>query len=358
MHEKHWREKIALQAARLMCDAAALGYEPARQEAMRILGCGQLASQQLPTKQEIREKLAILGQDQQSGLRQRLLWELVTTMRALRDFHPRIDAEVLTVAVTPETEFEIEIDAAPAESVFQLLPEAMRVSRTEDGTSALLEMSPLSDRVIHLAGAFFLRVRMVSDRLSDSLADTKERIGLQELESELDGRETQSVVRPIKTTASGTDRFVHYVALLCPLEEVILPSERHPEGDALYHSLQVFQLALDERPYDEEFLLAALLHDVGKAIDPKDHVCAGLAALADHVSERTALLIEQHHQGHHYLDCTLGMRARRRLEADPNFEELLLLAECDKKGRQQGVAVPDVEQAIEEIRRISDEFSD
>ena len=50
----------------------------------------------------------------------------------------------------------------------------------------------------------------------------------------------------------------------------------HPEGDALYHSLQVFELAREERPYDEEFLLAALLHDVGKAIDPSDHVEAAL----------------------------------------------------------------------------------
>ena len=51
----------------------------------------------------------------------------------------------------------------------------------------------------------------------------------------------------------------------------------HPEGDALYHSLQVFHLAREARPYDEEFLLAALLHDVGKAIDPQDHCERGRA---------------------------------------------------------------------------------
>ena len=49
------------------------------------------------------------------------------------------------------------------------------------------------------------------------------------------------------------------------------PRSIHPEGDALYHSLQVFHLAREARPYDEEFLLAALLHDVGKAVDPQDH---------------------------------------------------------------------------------------
>ena len=41
-------------------------------------------------------------------------------------------------------------------------------------------------------------------------------------------------------------------------------------------------------PYDEEFLLAALLHDVGKAIDPSDHVEAALQALEGSITERTS----------------------------------------------------------------------
>ena len=45
-----------------------------------------------------------------------------------------------------------------------------------------------------------------------------------------------------------------------------------------------FDLARDELPYDEEFLLAALLHDVGKAIDPHDHVAAGLEALEGYIT--------------------------------------------------------------------------
>jgi hypothetical protein len=48
----------------------------------------------------------------------------------------------------------------------------------------------------------------------------------------------------------------------------------HPEGDALYHSLQVFELARCEAPWDRDLAAAALLHDVGKAIDRRDHVIA------------------------------------------------------------------------------------
>ena len=51
--------------------------------------------------------------------------------------------------------------------------------------------------------------------------------------------------------------------LLLPLENVQQSAKHHPEGDVQYHLLQVFELARDARPYDEEFLLAALLHDIG-----------------------------------------------------------------------------------------------
>jgi hypothetical protein len=63
--------------------------------------------------------------------------------------------------------------------------------------------------------------------------------------------------------------------LLLPLENVQQSERFHPEGDVLYHSLQIFELAREHRPYDEEFLLAALLHDVGKGLDPAGHVGAG-----------------------------------------------------------------------------------
>ena len=47
----------------------------------------------------------------------------------------------------------------------------------------------------------------------------------------------------------SSDPFREYLALLLPLEQVKQSPVYHPEGDALYHSLQVFTLARDQLAY-------------------------------------------------------------------------------------------------------------
>jgi hypothetical protein len=152
----------------------------------------------------------------------------------------------------------------------------------------------------------------------------------------------------------GVDRFHVYAMLLLPLEKIKENRQAHPEGDLLYHSLQVFELAREQLPYDEEFLLAALLHDVGKAIDPREHVAAALEALEGFVTPRTAWLIEHHDDALALEEHALGARSRRRLQASEDFEELRLLARCDRQGRRVGVAVPDVEAALQYLRDLDE----
>jgi hypothetical protein len=156
----------------------------------------------------------------------------------------------------------------------------------------------------------------------------------------------------------SADRFRVFELLLRALEQVRENPEIHPEGDALYHSLQVFELGRAAIPYDEEFLLAALLHDVGKAIDPRDHVAAALEALDGLITERTAWLIEHHPAAHALREGTLGVRFRRRLEAAESYEELMLLAECDLRGRAVGVAVPEIAEALEYLRKLVAEYGE
>jgi len=156
-------------------------------------------------------------------------------------------------------------------------------------------------------------------------------------------------------TENQVDRFQVYESLLLPLEDVKQQPKYHPEGDALYHSLQVYDLALGELPYDEEFLLAALLHDVGKAIDPHNHVAAGLHALNGFIGERTRWLIEHHMLAHDLRDAALGARARSRLRRSENFDDLVLLGDCDRAGRQTGVEVSELDDVLDSIRSLAGE---
>jgi hypothetical protein len=152
--------------------------------------------------------------------------------------------------------------------------------------------------------------------------------------------------------ADHLDRFAIYKMRLAPLESVKQNPKYHPEGDALYHSLQVFELARHARPYDEEFLLAALLHDVGKAIDPHDHVAAGVEALRGAVPARTLAMIEHH---------MLLLQALEKPGSPPPvddpdaLEDLHLLRECDNAGRVPGASVGTVDEALDYLRGLERE---
>jgi hypothetical protein len=161
---------------------------------------------------------------------------------------------------------------------------------------------------------------------------------------------TDLAANPAPPARSDADRYLSFTLLLEPLEQVKQDRDEHPEGDALDHSLQVFELVRDKRPYDEELLLAALLHDVGKAIDPRDRVSAALEVLEGLVTTRTLWFIEHHSDALAWSDSGLGQRVRKRLRASDDFDELMLLAQCDRAGRQVGFAAPDVQKALHYVR--------
>jgi hypothetical protein len=152
--------------------------------------------------------------------------------------------------------------------------------------------------------------------------------------------------------ADHVDRFAVYKLRLGPLEAVKQDPRPHPEGDALYHSLQVFELARNARPYDEEFLLAALLHDVGKGIDPSNPVATALEALRGAVTDRTLALIG------HFKDFRI---ARDKPGAPPpvddpdTLDDLALLLELDDLGRVPGASVGTLDEALDYLRGLERE---
>lgn len=148
------------------------------------------------------------------------------------------------------------------------------------------------------------------------------------------------------------DRFDQIADLVRVLATVRQDPLKHPEGDALEHSLQVFDRVHEEQPFDEELLTAALVHEVGKAIDRANHVPAGLEALGELITPRTRWLVESLEAALAHGDNTLGVRARHRLEAHPDFLDVLLLAEADRRSRVRGYAAPSLDEAIVILRAL------
>jgi hypothetical protein len=101
----------------------------------------------------------------------------------------------------------------------------------------------------------------------------------------------------------------------------------HPEGDALYHSLQVFEHARRESR-DPALHAAALLHDVGKALRSGDHDAEGADLLEGLVAPRVVWLVR------HHLDLLRDPGATsRRLHDTVRLRDLELLRRWDLAGR-------------------------
>jgi hypothetical protein len=159
----------------------------------------------------------------------------------------------------------------------------------------------------------------------------------------------------LEVLADHVDRFTIFKMRLVPLEAIKQNPRTHPEGDALYHSLQVFELARAARPYDEEFLLAALLHDIGKAIDPQARIAAAVESLRGTVTERTLRLIADQKDALAGRERSLNPRGSRSRDESEFLEDLKLLRELDEAGRVPGAPVGTVEEALDYLRGLEEE---
>lgn len=363
------RRQIAWEAARLLYARDESEYYQAKMKAARRVQKGWVRPADLPSNVEIRDEVRQLarlheGPAPHDELLYRMRLRAAWWLGHLEPFHPKLIGSVLTGHVREGSDIDIHAFASGESAVTARIEETgcgfdvERKRLRKDGEERTFIH-------VHISDEFPVEVTIYSPRLmghrfkSSITGKPIERAGLAhvrrliELEHQRDAQQLNSALGELDTRP---DRWQLYQSLLLPLENVRQKPQYHPEGDVLYHSLQVYELAKDEMPYDEEFLLAALLHDVGKAIDPGDHVAAGLEALEGFIEPRTAWLIENHMLCHGLRDGSLGRRARRRLREHPWFEDLVSLGECDYGGRQAGVQVPDVDEALDYIRSIEEMF--
>lgn len=95
----------------------------------------------------------------------------------------------------------------------------------------------------------------------------------------------------------------------------------------MFHSLQVFELA-QQSSIDPRLWAAALLHDVGKAINYPDHADVGSDALEGVIHPYIVWLIR------HHLDLlTHPKRTRSRLKGTKELRDLEQLRTWDLQGR-------------------------
>ena len=107
----------------------------------------------------------------------------------------------------------------------------------------------------------------------------------------------------------------------------------HPEGDVMNHTYQVFKWAIRES-MDVDLILAALLHDVGKAIDNHNHVHESVKAIENFSSAKTVWLVGNHMRIWDYISGEMqGLKKCITLAKHPWLQELIQLARWDKKGR-------------------------
>src|SRR5688572_20505528 len=367
MADERIRRQVALLAARLMYDRQESEYFTAKRKAARQLGVEhRYRPGDLPSNREIRDQIQALanlyeGRDKRTEHILDMRLKALRMMRLLSAFRPRLIGSVLTGHVRQGSDIDLHVFTDHVSSVTSLL-EDENLRHAVEHKRVIKHNEERVFTHVHVAGRFDFELTVYAeDKVnyafkSSITGKAIERVSIAELE-ELMGREHPGVDldAAAKRLEDHVDRFELYRMLLEPLEGVKQNRAHHPEGDALYHSLQVFELARLERPWDEEFLLAALLHDVGKAIDPADHVAAGLAALEGSVSPRTEFLVAHHMDALAYADGTLGHRARERLRQSEDFDDLMLLRELDTAGRRRGVMVCSVAEALAHVRALDEE---
>ena len=158
------------------------------------------------------------------------------------------------------------------------------------------------------------------------------------------------------------------------------------------HSLQAAYFTRNKSPHDEELIVANLLHDIGHALGlevqqkmemngcgVKDHEHVGAEFLLKlGFPDRVAKLARSHVQAKRFLSfqkpdyysnlseaskTTLGFQGgpmseeeARSFQADPDFQNILLMRECDEAGKVPGsqITVPDFSSYRDVIKRLVD----
>src|SRR5262249_14068345 len=266
MDRSKLRRQIAWEAARLMYSREVSEYYTAKKKAARLICKGWVKPADLPSNVEIRDQIQMMARLFEGTARADNLLAMrlaaLAMMRRLAPFRPRLIGSVLTGHVRQGSDIDLHVFSDTTEAVSHVLD--------QDGLDYTVERKQVrkhgEERMfthLHLVDRFPFELTMyAADQAhfvfkSSITGKPIERASIAELEQFL-AREYPDVdlAAAEDEAAKQIDRFQLFESLLLPLENVKGPLDYHPEGDMLYHSLQVFDHARDELAHDEEFLTA------------------------------------------------------------------------------------------------------
>lgn len=345
MHAKKLRKAIADEAARLIVSGRESDFTVAKRRAARILGV-RFSTDDFPSTREIRDACQQIEDLSEAGRidvdPRRMQVAALRVMRRLRDYSPRLVGPVAEGVPRTGGETAIDVQADSIDEIrhrlaVESLDRAICECERDDSGGPRLG-------VLRLRDEYDIKVRVFARGRADmngiSLEELRQSLEATSpnLESELDGMDAIE------------DRFEILEDLARGLEHLRRPSPDHPEGDVLHHSLQLFDLARRERDYDEEFLTAALMHDVGAMTRSPEPMRESRKLLDRIVTRRTLALIWGMELALREPPLSAG-EIEAAVGAD-NVDDVLLLARLDRLARKPGAVVATLESAVEHLRSL------
>jgi predicted HD phosphohydrolase len=348
------RERLALAAATLLLERQEHDLFRARRRAARQLGLRHDVAD-LPSAREIRSQLERLSQILSSGAfradPRRMELDSLRLMRRFRDLHPLLRDPATMSGPKVGWEILIRLHGDDFETVTDRLRQdglEHHAGSLRHGAHPLDHFIPIDVRVeFNCRLAVYPSAALGRPWLRPDSGAPVSAVDLDRLEVMLQADGSRdSLELELVGIDMPTGRFDVLRMLLERLDGVRLDPAEHPEVDALFHSLQVFDLAATEFPWDEELLSAALLHEVGRALDTEQPVPATLEALDGLVTHRTLRLIEALPEASLVRARSAPVDVRHRIEASEDYQDLMQLADFDRRGRIRKTRTSTVDEAL------------
>jgi hypothetical protein len=335
MGDRRLRGRIADEAARLLHEKQEQEFVRAKRKAARLLGF-RFKPRDLPSNREISHRLDRMEAEAGPPIRlpspRQLAIEGLRWLRRFADKHPRLGWP-LRPAGSSEAFLDVHLVTDDDEA---MLGELQRDRLNYEVQQERAGLDGRRGVPVLVRSRWPVRF-FVYPTPVQPIENDQHSLDRPALEAELlRERPSADLDAELIGLHDGSERLQYFRLLLLQLEEM------HPvdegAGDLLHHALQAFDRTAAERPYDEEFMTAALLHDVGRIGEDENESAEDL--LSGVVTNRTLWLIQ-------HLDDE-GMTAAAA-PSDDDWRDLVLLRELIAESSIPGAETRSLDEALKEL---------